>query len=293
MIFTIPLNKVIEDITVRSSNFSTPINAMHISSNQSLHFMGTLPEDLYPFVYGGKSRTLRLWHGDLLDNNTIETKGKTNDVDAIIYELADIRFLLVPKFLLEKFLKEQHHIDDISQYYKYNSYSFNDEDLKIFLNLHTAVLNNEEVLESEIKDCLLRLLKKPLQKSAVVDKRYVLVKRAIEMMKQYIKEPIQIKELTKKLNTSERTLELVFQKFLTISPKAYYKRLLLSYVEIALRKEGEQNVSEVLQEFQIYNLSQFGASFKKNFDSTPSDILSMKNKNNPFGWDENVFFEFS
>lgn len=292
MVLTIPLDKETTNIYIKSSQPSSSINAMQVSSEQSLHFTGRLPSGLYPFVYGGKSESKRLWHGQLLGSNTIETKGSGNEVDGIIFDVCDVRLLLVPQHLVERALTELYTEDKFIQYSQYNAYELTNESLATFLKIHTAVLNNEEVSEMSLMTCLFELLKNPVTQESMVDNRYALLRQAIAIMNQHIKDPISITVLANQLDIGVRNLELVFQKYLTISPKSYYKRLLLSYVEIALRNKGGHSVSNVLEEFQIYNLSQFGASFKKNFDTTPSQSFSMKNKNNPFGWDEKVFLEF-
>ena len=72
----------------------------------------------------------------------------------------------------------------------------------------------------------------------------------------------------------------------------YYKRLLLLAIEMEPRKTAEASVTSVINEYQIYNLSQFGARFKNYFNKTPSEILNIASKDNPFGWNERIFEEY-
>ena len=85
----------------------------------------------------------------------------------------------------------------------------------------------------------------------------------------------------------------MIKKYLHITPKLYYKRLLLLAIETELRNNQAKNISNVINEYQIYNLSQFGASFKNYFNKTPSEVLNLEIKDNPFGWNEKIFIEFS
>ena len=292
MIFTIPLSKQITHIDIKMSRSSTPFNALHVRSEQSLHFTGTLPDDLYPFVYTGKSKGHRLWHGNRLSHSGIETKGDKNDVDALVFESTDARMLLVQKSFIEKYLRAFYGEDKLSGHYSFNTYELKDEDLDSFLDIHRDILNEKEISEDKIGALLLKIFQNPLGNSSAIDKGYLLIQRAVVLMKQHLRDPLKIKELTDKLDVSDRSLELAFKKYLGISPKLYYKRLLLLHIESDLRERKSCTVSKVIEDYQIYNLSQFGASFKDYFNKTPSEVQKLKKEDNPFGWNERVFSEF-
>lgn len=292
MIFTVPLNKEITHIDIKMSRSSSPLSALHVRSEQSLHFTGTLPDELYPFVYTGKSKGHRLWHGNRLKHSGIETKGDANDVDGLIFESTDVRMLLVQKSFIEKYLRELYGEGMLSRYYRFNTYELKDEDLDSFLDIHHDILNEKEISEDKTGALLLKILQNPVGNNSALDKGYLLIQRAVILMKQHLRDPLKIKELTDKLDVCDRTLELAFKKYLGISPKAYYKRLLLLHIESDLRERNSCAVSHVIQEYQIYNLSQFGASFKDYFNKTPSEVLKLKKEDNPFGWNERVFSEF-
>ncbi len=68
---------------------------------------------------------------------------------------------------------------------------------------------------------------------------------------------------------------------------------IISHIEAELRNKKTINVSNVLQEYEVYNLSQFGASFKHYFSKTPSEVERLSKNKNPFGWNEKIFLEFS
>lgn len=289
MVFTIPIDRNITPIHIKKSNFSDSLNAIHVSSDQSIHFTGIFPDTLYPLVYTGKSKGTRLWQGHILGPNTIETIEKTNEVDALDFKSTDVRMILIPKNFIEQCLRDAFVDDNVQKYYPFSTYEINDEDLKVFLDIHFDILHNKHIAKEEIRAFLVTMLQNPGKEEKPLEKGYLLVKKAIALMKEHFKEPLKIRELADKLDISMRSLEMAFCKHIGVSPKVYYKRLLLLYVEMELRNSRNSTVSNVVEDFQIYNLSQFGASFKEYFNTTPSQVLQLQKDGNPFGWNEKVF----
>ena len=293
MIFTVPLEKNIHTIHFSTNTSANDISAIHVKSEQSIHFTGTLPEDIYPFVYTGKSKGHRKWHGHTLDANMIETKGDKNEVDALVFEDTDARMILVKKSFVKQYLQSMYGDDDFNKHLAFNTYEIADKDLELFLDIHRHILEGKQVSNEEIESLLFQILQNPIQDKTCLPKDYTLVQTAISSMKNHIKNPILIKELCKDLGVSIGTLEMAFNKHLSITPKVYYKRLLLLTIEAELRNKKTINVSNVLQEYEVYNLSQFGASFKHYFSKTPSEVERLSENENPFGWNEKIFLEFS
>ena len=293
MIFTVPLEKNIHTIDFSTNTSKNDINAIHVRAEQSIHFTGTLPEDIYPFVYTGKSKGHRKWHGHTLDTNMIESKGDKNEVDALVFGNTDARMILVKKSFLKQYLQSTHEDDYFSKNLAFNTYRIRDKDLELFINIHRNILEDKQVSNEEIELLLFQILQNPIQDKPSQTKGYKLVQTAISSMKNHIKNPILIKELCKELNVSIRTLEMAFNKHLSITPKAYYTRLLLLIIEAELRNKKTINISNILQEYKIYNLSQFGANFKQYFSKTPSEVERLSENENPFGWNEKIFLEFS
>lgn len=292
MIFTVPLDKNIHTINFLTYTSLNDISAIHVKSEQSIHFTGTLPEDIYPFVYTGKSKGHRKWHGYTLDTNMIETKGDKNEVDALVFGDTDACMILVKKSFVKQYLQSMYGDDDFNRHLAFNTYQIGDKDLELFIDIHRHILEGKQVSNEEIESLLFQILQNPIQDKACLPKDCTLVQTAISSMKNHIKNPILIKELCKDLGVSIRTLEMAFNKHLSITPKVYYKRLLLLTIEAELRNKKTINISNVLQEYEIYNLSQFGASFKHYFSKTPSEIKRLSEDENPFGWNEKIFLEF-
>ncbi len=292
MITAIPLEKEIKQFTV-TMNLQNDVGAASFITDQSIHIIGNLPEDLYPFVYRGKSKGLCKWHGNILNKNVIETKGDQNSVDGVTLDGADIRFILITKTLLLEYIKNQCCCDaiDLSN----RMFFIDDKDVNVFLDIHTRLLQNELVSEDELSSFLLRILHNPITENPSLERSRILVQKAIDLMNQNIKTPLLISALSEALEVNIRTLELAFKKEFKISPKCYYTRLLLQSIEAELRKRRQDDitVTSVLEQYQIHGLSEFGLSFKNYFNKTPSEIGMLEEHENPFGWDEAIFSEFA
>ncbi len=292
MITAIPLEKEIKPFTM-TMNMQNDVGAASFITDQSIHIIGNLPEDLYPFAYRGKSKGICKWHGNILNKNIIETKGDQNSVDGVTFDHADIRFILITKTLLLEYIKEQCGSDDIDL--SNRMFFIDDKDVTVFLDIHTRILKNEIVSKEELGSLLLRILQNPITETSSLEKSHILVQKAIDLMNLNIRSPLLISTLSEALEVNIRTLELAFKKEFNIPPKRYYKRLLLQSIETELRRrrQKEKTVASILEQYQIYGLSEFGLSFKNYFNKTPSQIGMMKEDENPFGWNEAIFSEFA
>lgn len=292
MITAIPLEKEIKEFTV-TMNLQNDVGAASFITDQSIHIIGDLPEDLYPFAYRGKSKGICKWHGNILNKNIIETKGDQNSVDGVTFDHADIRFILITKALLLEYIKEQCCSDDIDL--SNRMFFIDDKDVTVFLDIHTRILKNEIVGKEELSSLLLRILQNPITETSSLEKSHILVQKAIDLMNLNIKSPLLISTLSEALEVNIRTLELAFKKEFNIPPKRYYKRLLLQSIETELRKRKQEDitVTSILEQYQIHGLSEFGLSFKNYFNKTPSQIGMLGEDENPFGWNEAIFSEFA
>jgi AraC-like DNA-binding protein len=292
VITAIPLEKEIKQFTM-TMNMQNDVGAASFITDQSIHIIGDLPEDLYPFAYRGKSKGICKWYGNILNKNIIESKGDQNSVDGVTFDHADIRFILITKTLLLEYIKVQCCSDDIDL--SNRMFFIDDKDVTVFLGIHTRILKNEIVSKDELSSLLLRILQNPITETSSLEKSHILVQKAIDLMNLNIKSPLLISTLSETLEVNIRTLELAFKKEFNIPPKRYYKRLLLQSIETELRKRKQEDVTvtSILEQYQIHGLSEFGLSFKNYFNKTPSQIGMMKEDENPFGWNESIFSEFA
>lgn len=290
MVNAIPLDKTIENITV-ISRISDMIGALHVQSDQSIHFNGKLLDDIYPLVYTGMSKGHSLWHNNTLSKHMIETKGTQHEVDSLNIGDTDVRAILLPKSRVDQYLQKKYGEKNVVKYRAHLIHTISEKDITSFLDIHARILEDKEVSDQELEHLVLNILQNPKLDYTDPEASYELVHKAIKVMQENLHSPLLINELAMTLEVNIRTLELAFKKHFNVSPKCYYKRFLLQQIEMKLRQRSpkESTVSDVLEEYQIYNLSQFGASFKKYFDTTPSQAGVQCTQLNPFGWDESIF----
>jgi len=291
MIYSVPIDKTIKEIDI-ISNINTEIGAIHIKSDQGIHFTGEMPEDIYPLVYSGESGDIK-WHGHIIEKNAIEAKGNDNSVDALILGQTDVRFLLVKKSQIYEYLKNNMN-QELQQFQLARSYQLDENSLEIFQSIHNRILKKEQIPNDELMPLLLQLTKNPIIREPASKNNFDLTQKAIRLMKEHLKSPITISELSNLLKVNIRTLELIFNKHFNLSPKSYYKRLLYLDIEKELRKRNpeEKTISDILETYQIYDLSSFGKYFKDYFELKPSEIGFNNEKVNPLGWNEKIFSSF-
>ena len=293
MIFTIPLDKDIHKINVSVSTSQSDIAAMYVTSDQGTHFTGILHDEIYPIVYVKEYSDSNKWRGRIYGPNMIKTKGSKNNVDELVLNKTDVRLILINKKILETYLEKIFSDIDVKSIYSFTAYHANDEVIQAYINIHDQLIKNEKVSDEEMIKLLSHIFHRPFTDKLALEKGYDLTASAICLMKDHLKDPLLMKEISIKLDVSCSTLERTFKKYLNITPKLYYKRLLLLVIETELRNNQAKSISSIINEYQIYNLSQFGASFKDYFNKTPSEVLNLDIRDNPFGWNEKVFLEFA
>jgi len=293
VIFTIPLDKTVEKINIAISPSPGELAAMRVMSDQSMHFTGIFPDETVGLVYTKNYSHNNIFQGTLCDNNNIiKTKGDQGKIDDLLFNKTDLQLLLINTKLFKTYLHNIFGDIDLEPIYSPMAYRLKDEDIDMFLNIHDRTMKGEKVSKEEISLLLSKVFEEPIMDQLPFVKGYDLIQRATSLMLDHLKDPILIQELSRALDVTTRTLELAFRKHMNISPKLYYKRLLLLTIEMELRKRKEVSITSVINEYQIYNLSQFGASFKSYFNKTPSEICNLNISENPFGWNERIFEEY-
>ena len=193
MITAIPLEKEIKPFTV-SINLQKNVGAAYFNTDQGIHIIGSLPEDLYPLVYSGKSKGVRKWHGNILDKNVIQTKGNQNIVDDLYFDHTDVRLILITTDLLLEYSKNQCCNDDIDL--SNRMFFIDDKNVTVFLDIHTRILQNQLVSEEELSSFVLRILQNPIAETSSLEKSHILVQKAIDLMNLNIRSPLLISTLS-------------------------------------------------------------------------------------------------
>lgn len=106
--------------------------------------------------------------------------------------------------------------------------------------------------------------------------RAALVRRAEELMRARIQEPMGAMALCEAVGASDRTLRLAFRERYGMGPMAYFKTLRLNAVRDALKRETTGHVAIVARRFGFHHLGNFAADYRRLFGSPPSQTNGRK-----------------
>ncbi|MGB1236679.1 MAG: GlxA family transcriptional regulator [Pseudomonadales bacterium] len=97
------------------------------------------------------------------------------------------------------------------------------------------------------------------------------VSRAVQLMSEQIDEPLTITAIASKLGMSNRTLQLLFQRELGVTPHAYYRRLRLQSAK-RLVQNSNHSMLEISVRTGFSSLASFSREFKKYYGASPSHL---------------------
>lgn len=103
-----------------------------------------------------------------------------------------------------------------------------------------------------------------------------LVQAAIELMQADLAAPLSLPELSKCLNTSQRTLHYCFRQVCRTSPHQYFLCLRLAEARRRLKVEPQQNITDLALELGFYSSSHFSSQYKRQFAEQPSLLASLQ-----------------
>jgi AraC family transcriptional regulator, ethanolamine operon transcriptional activator len=100
--------------------------------------------------------------------------------------------------------------------------------------------------------------------------RAVLVRRAEELMRTHLDQPLGAIDLCQALGVSDRTLRLAFRERFGLGPMAYYRVLRLNAARAVLKADPARAVAEVARGFGFHHLGHFAADYRRLFGERPS-----------------------
>lgn len=115
-------------------------------------------------------------------------------------------------------------------------------------------------------------LREPLQ----ADTRQVspyFVKRTEEFIHAHAHEPLSVEQLAGHAGVSVRTLFSGFREYRNTSPMAYLRDVRLEHVHQALRREGNESVTDIALKWGFAHLGRFSQEYRKRYDELPSQTL--------------------
>lgn len=97
-----------------------------------------------------------------------------------------------------------------------------------------------------------------------------LVRRAEELFRANLKDPLGSVTVCSTLEVSDRTLRLAFKERFGIGPMAFYRQIRLNAARKVLTSGESDSVQEVAHRFGFHHLSNFAADYRKAFGELPS-----------------------
>ena len=94
---------------------------------------------------------------------------------------------------------------------------------------------------------------------------------AIELMEKNIEEPYSIEDLSRRIGTTRRNLEMVFQRHKSTTPNRFYLKLRLQHARRML-EETNLSIASIAQATGFSSQSYFGKCFKDLYDVQPSQL---------------------
>ncbi|MBP3959946.1 helix-turn-helix domain-containing protein [Gemmata sp. G18] len=112
-----------------------------------------------------------------------------------------------------------------------------------------------------------------------------LVRRAEELMRAHLREPLGAIDLCKELRVSDRTLRLAFHERLGLGPMAYYKAVRLNTVRSGLKADPAAAISDVARGYGFHHLGNFAADYRRLFGERPSQTDRARSTERVFTFD--------
>jgi len=114
------------------------------------------------------------------------------------------------------------------------------------------------------------------QSSPPLPARSRILRRAEELMRSRLADPLGAIDLCRELGINDRTLRLAFQERYGVGPMTYYRFLRLNAVRSQLKTHREISIADAAREFGFHHLGNFAADYRRLFGMRPSETERTK-----------------
>ena len=103
--------------------------------------------------------------------------------------------------------------------------------------------------------------------------------RAEAFVEQFAQDDIDVKDICRVAQVSQRTLQYAFVERFGLTPKAYLKVHRLNSVRRELRTANPEvgKVADIANRWGFWHMGQFAADYRSQFDELPSQTLARAN----------------
>ena len=252
---------------------------------------GASPADMWTFVIMGEDSSMfKFNHTETLSTSTMVIYSPGYEINAVSYDGFHIYTFSVAHEHLQKLTKAL-GMDKIEE--KLREIDRVELDLEQADALRTQLKDilddaaslEHKVISAEGKELLLNFV--PVKflkvigdhigcaKNKVIKEKHFLYLEVRAYMHTHLYEPINIEEIARKFNLSERSLRNYFKEELNTSPKQYLTALRLTKIrgELQVLKKEKGLVEKTARKFGFHHMGQFAKAYKDFFGELPSETL--------------------
>ena len=267
------------------------IQVGHTHFDCHLEQKGTSPKDMWTFVIMNEDASMfKFNHTTTLSTSTMVIYSPGYEINAVSYDGFHIYTFSVTHKHLQKLTKAL-GMDKIEE--KLREIDRVELDLDQADALRTQLKDiladaaslEHKVISPEGKDLLLNFV--PVKflkaigdhigcaKNKVIKEKHFLYLEVRAYMHTHLYEPINIEEIAKKFNLSERSLRNYFKEELNTSPKQYLTALRLTKIrgEFQVLKKEKGLIEKTARKFGFHHMGQFAKAYKDFFGELPSETL--------------------
>ena len=268
------------------------IQVGHTHFDCHLEQKGTSPKDMWTFVIMNEDASMfKFNHTTTLSTSTMVIYSPGYEINAVSYDGFHIYTFSVAHKHLQKLTKAL-GMDKIEE--KLREIDRVELDLEQADSLRTQLKDiladaaslEHKVISTEGKDLLLNFV--PVKflkaigdhigcaKNKVIKEKHFLYLEVRAYMHTHLYEPINIEEIAKKFNLSERSLRNYFKEELNTSPKQYLTALRLTKIrgELQVLRMEKGLVEKTARRFGFHHMGQFSKAYKDFFGELPSETLA-------------------
>ena len=149
---------------------------------------------------------------------------------------------------------------------------------KTYLTKEYPTLNEKPPYDKMEPEILRQLFNCIISTPFVKKRKKFQTKIVRDLLHENIEQPIDISDITFKLNISESQLHHAFRKDYGMTPKKYLQHLRFHAVkkELLLAHSHTNTVSQIAQKYHFSHMGHFSTEYQKLFGQTPSQTLNSK-----------------
>lgn len=264
---------------------SSNVDLFHTQTNNILITQGEIREDVYVFQFFKNFDSIKKWDLKAAMGTyhiVIHTPGSQPitharqsmylcsikkiylkqlliklDLESLLYKIHEKKSIELSKTAYEKFL------------YTFETF--------FYLSSHVSQIDSIGLMEYKADVELPTMIIHSMLYGTLHDKKHcseiheLTLSMALDLIQSKPFALLNIQELAKQINTSERTLRYIFSDHLGISPAAFLKAYRLNHIYSHVLSEST-SIKEIAHRHHISHLGQFSHDFKKHFSLLPSQI---------------------